>query len=155
MNIHQIDNEKILSFMTAGKALITIVNTTTGNHFTYSIDAPSEETEKGGIRIKHEADIRFVKVLTGPDNENDYRYAGFFKKVFPNGWMLIHGGQKSKIGLATQSWKALCWVINRVNHLPENVQVLHNGYCGRCGRLLTNPESLEIGIGPDCLEKMI
>src|ERR1019366_4832357 len=34
--------------------------------------------------------------------------------------------------------------------LPANLEVWHEGKCGRCGRKLTVPESIERGIGPEC-----
>jgi hypothetical protein len=33
-------------------------------------------------------------------------------------------------------------------------KVHHEGRCGRCGRTLTVPESIESGIGPECAKKM-
>ena len=34
--------------------------------------------------------------------------------------------------------------------LPKTVEVWHEGICGRCGRKLTVPESVERGLGPEC-----
>lgn len=34
------------------------------------------------------------------------------------------------------------------------VEIWHEGKCGRCGRQLTVPESIESGFGPECV-KMI
>jgi hypothetical protein len=33
--------------------------------------------------------------------------------------------------------------------------VKHCGYCGKCGRVLTEPESLESGLGPICRKAMM
>lgn len=151
-NQNQIAPANVLDFITAGKAVVTLHNIATDNHFTYKICAPTEETEKGGHKVNHEADVRFVKILTGPDNENSYTYAGFLKKG-QDGWVLIHGGKKAKIGPEAQSFKALSWVLAHVENLPTNVEVLHNGHCARCGRQLTVPSSLEIGLGPECAQK--
>lgn len=38
--------------------------------------------------------------------------------------------------------------------LPEGVQFWHEGRCGRCGRRLTVPGSIEIGFGPDCASEL-
>jgi hypothetical protein len=38
--------------------------------------------------------------------------------------------------------------------LHPQLIVHHENHCGRCGRTLTVPESVERGIGPDCLAKM-
>jgi hypothetical protein len=39
--------------------------------------------------------------------------------------------------------------------LPGSVDVLHSGRCGRCGRTLTTPDSIERGLGPECAHKAI
>lgn len=49
--------------------------------------------------------------------------------------------------------KALGWLLNHHNCLPNVVHVVHNGRCSRCGRKLTDPESLRTGIGPTCRKK--
>lgn len=49
--------------------------------------------------------------------------------------------------------KALGWLLNHHDSLPNIVHVLHNGRCSRCGRKLTDPESLRTGIGPTCRKK--
>jgi hypothetical protein len=40
------------------------------------------------------------------------------------------------------------------NDLPNIVEVHHNGHCARCGRMLTVPESLYTGFGPDCAQQI-
>ena len=37
--------------------------------------------------------------------------------------------------------------------LPEALRVLHHGRCGRCGRKLTTPESIRLGLGPVCVTR--
>lgn len=38
--------------------------------------------------------------------------------------------------------------------LPPHIEVRYAGRCAHCGRELTHPESLPIGIGPDCFKKL-
>lgn len=46
-----------------------------------------------------------------------------------------------------------CWFGKTAGQdLPE-CEVWHEGRCGRCGRKLTVPESIETGIGPDCAKR--
>jgi hypothetical protein len=35
----------------------------------------------------------------------------------------------------------------------DKLEVWHEGRCGRCGRRLTVPESIESGLGPECATK--
>jgi hypothetical protein len=48
---------------------------------------------------------------------------------------------------------AFAWFWDRLRNgnLPEQVEVHHEGRCGRCGRALTVPESIESGFGPECI----
>jgi hypothetical protein len=35
--------------------------------------------------------------------------------------------------------------------LPSGWEFRHEGRCGRCGRTLTVPESIDSGFGPECI----
>lgn len=48
---------------------------------------------------------------------------------------------------------ALGWLFRHCNNLPNIVHVYHNGRCSRCGRKLTDAESLRTGLGPTCRER--
>jgi hypothetical protein len=44
---------------------------------------------------------------------------------------------------------------SRMPHILKDVQLInHTGRCGHCHRELTHPESIPIGIGPDCFKKL-
>jgi hypothetical protein len=134
--INQLENNDIKTFIFAGKAIFTITNTNTGNRFTYK------------VRKAKDSDIYFVSVLTGSDNTNDYSFIGYIKKG------LFYSSKKSRISSEATSFKVFSWFINNINKIPSIVQVLHEGKCGRCGRKLTTPESIERGIGPECVKLM-
>lgn len=42
--------------------------------------------------------------------------------------------------------------INTGKPFHSNILAYYSGHCCRCGQLLTNKESLDIGLGPDCEE---
>lgn len=130
-----------LAALTAGNATITLVSKKTGTRFTYKVAAPKENGET----------VRFVSVLTGSNNEDDFTYAGMLRKG--QGFRQTAG---SKIGGDAASVKAFTWAFNQLRNgvLPETLEVWHEGRCCRCGRKLTVPSSIESGIGPDCAEKM-
>lgn len=50
--------------------------------------------------------------------------------------------------------KALLWLIAHANSLPSVVHIVHHGKCSRCGRKLTDAESLVCGLGPECRKKV-
>jgi hypothetical protein len=122
-------------FLLAGRAKATIRNASTGNRFTYRVKA------------KKDRSVYFVSVLTGSDNTADFSYLGFIRDG-----RFVHGGAKAKIGRDAPSAKAFAWVFPRLldGTLPPIVEVWHEGCCGRCGRALTVPESIAMGLGPEC-----
>jgi hypothetical protein len=128
-----------LRFILGGNSTFTVLNTKTSNRFTFRVKSPKTSTP--------ENPIFFVKILTSPDV---YQFIGS-----------IIGGkfkysQKSKISNEAQSVRVFQYVFNKLQDgiLDECVEIYHEGKCGRCNRPLTVPESIEIGIGPECLKMM-
>lgn len=125
-------------FMLAGNALFTVENTATGNRFTFKVRQPDDSKP------------HFVSVLTGPDNENDYAFLG---TVFDAG--RYQHGRRSRISEDAPSARAFQWLFRQLSAgrgLPAQIRVCHCGKCGRCGKTLTVPESVESGFGPECIK---
>lgn len=127
------------AFVLAGNSRFTIVSKKTGTRFTYRVEA----TDRKGIAT------HFVSVLTGPDNSSDYQYVGFI-----TGGRFVRGA-KSRIGATAPSVVAFAWTFSKLGTISSEspVELWHCGACGRCGRALTDPESLRVGIGPTCRGK--
>jgi hypothetical protein len=135
------------SFFSAGAAVFTVANAE-GEHHTYRVS----RAKRDGVR--DETGPLFVGHLTGPDNGADYSYLGIF----------VPGGRKPKLTLTYASKerdakivKIFVWVVRMVKagiDLPAGYSVQHEGKCGRCGRMLTTPESISKCIGPVCVWKM-
>jgi hypothetical protein len=124
-------------FMLSGRAYLTFESQKTGTHFTYRVAA---NKKKGGTAPTH-----FVGVLTRPDT---YTYLGC---IF-EGRRWAHG-HKSPIGHDAPSAKAFAWCWRKLmveRCMPEVLEVFHEGRCGKCGRRLTDPTSVSIGLGPTC-----
>lgn len=126
-------------YILAGNATFTLVSPATGARFTYRVRRPDEDSPW------------FVSLLTGPDNEGDYRYLGFTRDGAELRW-----SRKSCAGEDAASFKAIAWVLARLARGLDlrGVEVWHLGRCGRCGRSLTVPESIASGLGPICAERM-
>lgn len=137
---HQIqDPEAIKRYVTAGRAVFTLVSERTGARFTYRINT---KKDKDG----NPTDFYFVSVLTGPQNTNDYTYLG-----------CLRGGEylrdrKLRIGSDAPSRRAFEWFWARLNRGMDltECECWHEGRCGRCGRALTVPSSITTGLGPVC-----
>ena len=135
--------EHALKFLLAGNAHVTFVSHKTGARFTYRVSAPNRKGDDKSGPVTH-----FVSVLTGPDNSSSYEYLGC---IYEGQRAYMHG-RKSRVLQDAPSAKAFAWVWTRLvsGRLPENVDVYHEGKCGKCGRRLTTPESCERGLGPEC-----
>ena len=121
------------SFMLAGHSIFTLSNLNSGKSFTYRILQPREDGP------------HYAGILTGPDNTRDYT---FFGTIFRG--QNFYYSQKSVISEEALSVKGFEWFWRNLDHLPEFVRIDGCGYCHRCGRLLSDLESIETGFGPHC-----
>lgn len=130
----RLNNTDALKFIFAGNSTATFLNAETGNRFTYK------------VKKAKDSNLFFVSVLTGPDQ---YSYLG----TVSNG--IYKHGKKSNFTNA-QSEKVFSYVLNKLKtqSLPEQIEVWHEGKCGKCGRQLTVPSSIETGIGPECIKSL-
>jgi hypothetical protein len=145
-NMTMMETAKAKAFVTAGNATFTLLSVATGVRYTYKVKMakPNEE-------YKNSDPLFFVSLLTGPDNTSDYTYVG---KVQRGKFSLTKG---SKMTAESLPVKAFAWTLERMMNgtlSADKVQVFHLNHCGRCGRDLTTPESVTLGIGPECASKM-
>jgi hypothetical protein len=128
---HKLTLEKSLEFILGGRAIFTALNTETGNRFTFKVN-------------KGKKDIYFVNVLTGP---NIFEFIGTFTSNTN-----FKVGQKSRISEQSTSYKVFYYILNhlRKGDLLPQVEIWHEGKCAKCGRSLTDPESIKTGWGPYC-----
>jgi hypothetical protein len=139
--------DRAYQFILAGNATFTLVSIKTGARFTYRVQAskPNQKTGK--------PDVHFVNVLTGPDNScsNSYHYVGVIKNNE------FRRTNKSRISKEAPSYRAFNWFWFKLiekGKIPADLALFHEGRCGRCGKALTVPESIETGLGPDCSEML-
>lgn len=137
----------MLVFALAGRAHFTL-ESRSGMRFTYKVTAAADNKDKTDETRK----VWFVGVLTGTDNTSDYTYLGTIR--VGQGYL---PGRKSTIDPSAASAAAFAWFWAKVTS-PKHWEALkqmnfyHEGYCCRCGRMLTVPESIDRGIGPECLK---
>lgn len=135
-------------FVTAGRAVFTIEVPEAFRdggkkpHYTYRVKYFSA---KRGLPEGWK-----VQLLTGPDNTKSYTDMGWLdpdtgalKTVKRN-----FGYANALLSKVLQRvWKGQCAEVEKHGFL-----IHHIGFCGRCGRDLTVPESIERGIGPECIK---
>lgn len=136
-------------FVLAGNATFTVSNGS-GKHFTYR------------VRQAHDSGFYFLFILTKPDNTDDdgYTYVG---RILPVAHLkcTLKSTRKSKYPMTNSVWRVGAWALRAIwqhayqgYELPPGMSIKHIGNCGRCGRMLTTPESLDTGLGPECAAQM-
>ena len=137
MSGHKLNNTDALKFMFAGNSTFTVVNTKTENRFTFKVKKSKDK----------ESNLFFVNVLTGPDT---YTYLGTAVEG------VYRHGKKSAVSSEAQSVKVFDYVLNKlkIGKLQDFVEVWHEGTCGKCGRALTVPKNIHLGIGPECIKSL-
>lgn len=145
--------EAALAFITAGNAYFTIRSQKTGQRYTYRVSLAKPNA--GYCQWCKAEPCRcvppyFVSLLSGPENTSDYTYLGMIRdRVF-------RLTRASKMNETSGPVRAFRWVYERLvrRELPPQTEIWHEGRCGRCGRMLTVPESVAAGIGPECAGKL-
>lgn len=134
--------ENITNFVFAGKSIFTIKSAKTGIHHTFQ------------VRRKKDSDIFFVALLTGVNNKEDYTYLGLIRE-HSNGRYQYSSSAKSCRKDNHVSHTMMHYIINQIEtqQLHPQLEFYHEGKCARCGKALTDPSSLERGLGPTCWGK--
>lgn len=127
-------------FIFGGKAVVTLTSASTGQHFTFKVSASKD------------GNVFFVKHLFGPNNSWDGDWA-FLGVVFADNRAILRAGKKGKPD--APSFKALGWTLRNLaaEVFPASLTIQHNDHCSVCGRELTDPTSVALGIGPICRSK--
>jgi hypothetical protein len=128
-----------IAFILGGKALFTAVSGKTDNHITFSVRRYRKNPSL--FLVFSRADL--------PDKRGGFKYLG-----------TIHTGAHDKYFSATRKsesiplhFKTFKWMWSTMmthGRIPTNVKLLHHGTCGRCGKKLTDPKSIQSGFGPCC-----
>ena len=132
-------NADIKTFLLAGKAILTLRSARTGTRYTFKVSKAKDR------------ELWFVKLLTGSDNYSSYSYIGYFYKD-----LKFKTSAKSQFGFGALPMQAMRVLLEGLRQeepkVHRQLEVYHEGSCGRCGRRLTVPESLMAGLGPECLK---
>ena len=138
---HDLSAENVLHFMNSPRegrkkgATATIVNEATGNRITVRFRKP-----KGFKAV-------LVDLMTGSDNEESFSFIG----TLAGQQVRISPKQRTDAQKAQLAAKVINWTIAHAEADDlRTVRVIHSGVCGRCGRKLTVPESIDTGLGPEC-----
>ena len=132
----------ITNFVLAGNAILTLESQKTGVHYTYRVQRAKAPDGSPCNRW-------FVSLLTGPQNTSDYTYIGLLDEY---GFRLTAGSKLGADAAPVRGFKFMWTHAHDRNSMPPQMLVRHEGRCGRCSRVLTVPESLDNGNGPECIK---
>lgn len=135
-------------FLLAGRALFTVSNPK-GDHYTFKVRRVESEWPAGSGKMSN---TYFVNVKTS-GTDRPYQYVGILKTDTGD----IKCTAKSVFLPGTKEYDIAAWACKSVigmKLIPEGYHIEHAGHCGKCGRTLTDPESIQRGIGPECWSVM-
>ena len=126
--------ENIMEYILGGKSEFTLVQ---------EMEGRSPIQSKYRVTANDTGNLYFICIWDG----KKYQYQGYFAL---RDRVIKKAKNLSDAEVDVVSLKALAWVFFHVDRLPECVHIYHNGKCSRCGRKLTDAESLRTGLGPTC-----
>lgn len=139
-------------FVLAGEATFTVSNQA-GIHYTYHV-------YKAIPNPQYPNNAWFAQLVLAAEDKKVYLgrlVPPTSKQPSPN--ILLTG--RSKYRADSRVLKVLDWALTVVWQVHKGIYVLPAGYsikhigkCGRCGRELTNPASIDSGIGPECARQI-
>lgn len=139
MTKHQISSISLSNFIggeakKVNGAPFTVVSKKTGKEFTFKV---SQVLWKGYPYLHFRVETEYL----------NFRYMGYYRK----------GSVWSKEGkVTTPAAEAIAWIFRNLEYknysvLDSSIEVYHLGNCLRCGRTLTDSESIRNGFGPVCV----
>jgi hypothetical protein len=134
--IHIYDPSMAKAYMLGGFAIFTVSSIKTGKFYTYKV-----------IRYKKNSRVYFVGVLT---EGNKYRYVC----SIIDGKLFKHKSTSPSVPIDSMHVRIFAWVYGALNkttiEMPKGLLFYHHGHCCCCGRRITDPKSINSGVGPVC-----
>jgi hypothetical protein len=141
MSFSTLSDAKAFAF--AGRALITLESRRTNAHHTYRIEEAKEKP--GFFFVSH--------LINGSADSGIFAYLGVVNRKEAGGEGHFRLTKKSTAAFDAPSVVAFQFFMASKELHPQLV-IHHEGKCGKCGRTLTEPESIALGIGPICRAQM-
>ena len=95
-----------------------------------------------------------LKINLDPTDNKGWECIGYLDQQ--DGQHVFKLWERTKVRHDNPALKTMPWFLERLqaDTLPDKLWVYHMGCCARCGKDLIVPTSIEMGIGPDCIEIM-
>ena len=144
-----ISNEHALRFILAGKCEFILKSGKTGTHIKFKLDKRVRESDSCDSENKD----WFYWVNTAYIDE-PMMYAGVVFFDFNDNQFKFVRGNRGMLNNSDKRVKSLIFVLNNLfnGKTDINVEVISFGKCGRCGKKLTDAESMRLGLSSQCLQ---
>jgi len=122
----------------------TLHNTERDTHLTFKARRPRGWTVESPV---------LIDLMVGKDNSSDF---GFLGSVSPRGFYKASPKSKVDADRKVVADRTLVWLLTKLNNgvdLPEALEIKGASKCCRCAKKLTNPDSVDDGMGPVCRKK--
>ena len=130
----------------AGKAVFTIKNKETGNHYTFKVQKPTSN-----LPAHVKAGMWWVSCKS---HNNQWIYMLTAKWENGRGLFLRLTANSGITTMEHPAAKAFDWFIRKLNdrQLPDKLILEFSDRCCRCGRELTDVRSIQQHVGPECIK---
>lgn len=139
-NSHELQGSQIIrDYIFGGRGVVTLLSPT-GVHHSYVFKKPRNEDQ-------FPDDVYFVYAL---HNGDKLFYVGMIENY------QFRLTRSSRFLNDTEIVKGARYIMRMAftSNLHTSMKLYHEGICSVCGRPLTNPKSIEVGIGPRCRRRL-
>lgn len=145
----EVKQSNALNFMLAGNSEFILYSTKTQDKFRYTLKKKKANKESNN---ENEEYIYFLNMY----NNGSMEYQGIIAFNSSLNQFKFYKGSKGLGNSSDVRIRSLEFVLNKLftGQTVGNLIVYHVGKCGRCGKKLTDPESILTGLGPSCSKYM-
>jgi len=136
-----------------GRARVTVKSKETGRHLTVRLACKAKGPDGRYVsRARLEGRVGYGEADAVFADGGDPVYAGWVGTYYPRSGKWYPADEATTAPGSWYGWAAqavIHWAMGDGN-LEEQAEVSLESECSYCGRALTDPESIERGIGPEC-----
>ena len=143
--------DRALKYVLSGSSEFKLVSGKTSREIFYRV------TRKSAACTGSNNDNQFIYWLYSGESYDSLKYLG---SIYFNKNQNCFEFARGKLGVGNKysvEVKAILYFMNRIysGKFNTNIEIYHNGNCGKCGKKLRNVMSINTGLDPDCAKKVI
>lgn len=137
--------------LNAGNVVVTVKSKKTGEHITVKLASRFKNDSGRGKKWQPAGPDKATHIFASVRNADRAGWDDKIGTYYPNTGRFFedHNTEAARVWAAAAALQWLCG-----NADETHAEYFESNECGRCGRMLTDPVSIERGIGPECYGKM-